>query len=72
MQPLNKSEFWERTIKEAGKEAGRVNVRLHYRPVGLLVILSYLVLANFLDHGVPVPFAVLLTMLIALLAIMFS
>ena len=44
----------------------------HYRPVGVLVVLCFLVLGFLLDHNVPVPFAVLLTMLAALIIIMFS
>jgi hypothetical protein len=72
MEPLRRSEFWEDTIKRAGKEARRIDVRMHYRPVGLLVVLSFLVLVTLLDHNVPVPFAILLTMLTSLVAVIFS
>lgn len=72
MEPLRKSEFWEDTIRKAGREAARHEVRLHYRPVGLLIVVSFLVLMALLDHSVPVPIAILLSMLIALLIVMFS
>lgn len=72
MQPLRNSEFWEDTINEASRRAAKQQVRLHYRPVGLLVVLSFLVLVVLLDHGVPVPMAILVTMLVALLTIVFS
>jgi hypothetical protein len=72
MQPLKRSEFWEDTIKKAGRESARLTVRHAYRPVGILIVLCFLVLAFLLDHNVPVPFAVLLTMLVALLTIIFS
>lgn len=44
----------------------------HYRPVGFLVVVSFLTLTTLLDHGVPVYMAVLITMLVALLTVMFS
>jgi hypothetical protein len=72
MQPIKRSEFWERTIKEAGRESARLTVRHAYRPVGILIVVSFLVLAFLLDHNVPVVMSVLITMLVSLLAVIFS
>jgi hypothetical protein len=72
IQKYDNPEFWSRVIKEAKKQAAPVHVKQVYRPIGLLVVLSFLVLTVFLDHGVPVPIAVTLTLLISLLTVVFS
>lgn len=71
-QKYDNPEFWARVLKEAKKQAAPVKVVHHYRPLGFLVVLSFLVLALLLDHGVPVYMAVVVTMLVSLLTVMFS
>lgn len=72
MQPLRKSEFRERTIKAAGRESARVTVRHAYRPVGILIVISFLTFTALLDHGASLPLATFVTILVSLLVIMFS
>jgi hypothetical protein len=72
MQPLRKSEFWEDTIKKAGRDAAKLQVKHAYRPVGFLITVSILVFLQLSDMGMPLPAAVLVTLLVALLTLMFS
>lgn len=72
LQKYDNPEFWGKVIKEAKKQATPIKVIHHYRPVGFLVVISFLVLLSLLDHNIPIPIAILLTMLVALLTLMFS
>lgn len=72
MELYDNPQFWSRVIKEAKKQATPVQVKKVYRPVGFWIVLSFLVLAELLDNQVPFGLAVLLTMLVSLLMIIFS
>lgn len=72
MQPLRRSEFWEDTIKEAGRRAGPRVIKRAYRPVGLLIVVSFLVFMEVSRMTSSFPAALLITILVALLIVMFS
>jgi hypothetical protein len=72
MQKYDNPEFWGEVIRLAKKQAAPTVVRHAYRPVGILIVLGFVVFAELQDVTHNVVVSLLLTMLIVLLAVVFS
>lgn len=71
-QDFDKSDFWEGVIKQAGQSRPKVVVRSAYRPLGIFIVLGCLVFAEASRiFGNPVV-ALLVTILLMLIALIFS
>jgi len=72
MERLPRSNYDDRAMRKLERKPERVIVRHAYRPVGFLLVVSTLVFVVLLDHGVSLPIAALVTILVSLLTVMFS